>query len=468
MSNRCSGSEVEGTLSARVRQPGAPCRWRYRAASARRGGRGASTRGKRSDRGRIELRPFTRWGPVEVSDDEIVVVTTRFFPEKIGTAYYVAELVRELSERGERVRVVTTMPYYPQFVRFPGFGRARRHDDFEGTPVHRVPTIVPRQGKPLGRLVSECNLVLQVLLALLTGRLRRRRRVLVVTPGAPLAVVAARMLTRRGGRLVVMVHDVASGLASTTTGSGRAQRVIAAVESWCINRGDVAAVLSQAMGALLTESGVRLPCEVIGLWPTLPMTEVEVGVGSTVLYSGNLGRKQGVAVLLDLAERLSTLAPESRLVVRGRGSQEAVLRDEVARRGISNLRFADLVGEDELAEALRAGDVHVVPQLPDGAESAVPSKIYNILAVGRPIVATASLGSPVALLASETQAITCVDPDDLDGFATAVVSLLHDDQARLGLGRDGQRWVMGHTRSRAADRVLALLNAFEERLSNRI
>lgn len=393
-----------------------------------------------------------------MSDDEIVVVTTRFFPEKIGTAYYVADLVRELAARGESVRVVTTMPYYPDFHRFSGFGRGRRRDDFEGMPVFRLPTIVPQQGKPHWRLLSELNFVLQVLLALCVGRLRRQRRVVVVTPGAPLAVLAARMLTRRGGRLVVMVHDIAHGLATTSASSSRARGLIARVEAWCLNRGDVAAVLSTAMGAALTTSGVVLDWEVIGLWPTLPLEEVALGDRGTVLYSGNLGRKQGVEVLLDLAERLADLAPDARLVIRGQGSQESMLRQETMRRGLDNVSFSSLVEESELADALRAGAVHVVPQLPDGADSALPSKIYNILAVGRPIVATAMAGSPIAELASETKAILCVEPDDIDGFASEVARLLSDDHLRLELSRDGQRWVQGHTRSHAADRLLAMLD----------
>lgn len=397
-------------------------------------------------------------GRGESNGDEILVVTTRFFPEKIGTAYYVADLVRELTERGERVKVVTTMPYYPDFRRFPGFGRARRHDDFEGTPVHRLPTIVPPQGKPLWRIVSELNLVLQVLLTVCIGRLRRRRRVLVVTPAAPLAVLAARMLTRRDGRLVVIVHDLAQGLATASAGSSRARGIIGAVEAWCLNRGDVAAVLSPAMGEALTTSGVVLDWEVIGLWPTLPLTKVELGEGGTVLYSGNLGRKQGVGVLLDLAARLADVAPEARVIIRGQGSQEAMLRSETARRGLSNLTFAGLVDEAELGESLRAGAVHVVPQLPDGADAALPSKIYNILAVGRPIVATVTAESPIAMLARECEAIRCVEPGDLDGLATEVARLLQDDDLRLDLGRDGQRWVRGHTRSHAADRVLALID----------
>lgn len=407
--------------------------------------------------------PDERWDTVACArdpDGDVLVVSPTFYPEAIGTPHYVTDLVRELVRQGQAPRVLTGMPYYPAFKRFDGYDRSRRRDWLGSTPLHRVPTIVPRRGAPLWRAISEANFLLQSIAVRLVGRVSPAARLIAVSPGVPLAVLAALCFRRRGGRSVVIVHDVAFGLAQATAGFGvRLGGILRRLEVYALNRADVVAALSPEMAAALVGAGVTTTVEVMPLWPTVrPPRFAALPSAPVVLYSGNLGRKQGVDRLLDLADRLRSQVPMATLVIRGQGSERPALEVAAARRGLRNVEFCGFVPEKDLGAALSRAHVHVVPQLPEGAPFAVPSKIVNILAVGRPVVVTAATGSPLERLSGEVSAIRCVDPDDPQAFADEVVRLLDDAEWCHELGEAARGWInAGHSREAAIERLLALL-----------
>lgn len=392
-----------------------------------------------------------------MGDRDVLVLTPTFHPEKVGTPHYVTDMVEEMVRQGLHVRVVTNQPYYPTFQRFPGYGRATRRDQVGQVPVDRLPTLVPRDGARLARILSEANMLLQVVVGLLSGRLRRSGHVLAISPGAPFAIVAGALLRRRRARFTVVVHDIGFGLARTT--GGRMGRTIAAAIRWievrALNLADRVIVLSDAMGHALARQGVRVGLETVELWPTVGGASDVAPAAATVQYSGNLGRKQGVHRLLDLADRLGGDAPDATVVIRGDGSEAPTLRRDAERRGLANVDFRDFVAVEELASRLAEARVHVVPQLPESADFAVPSKIVNILAVGRPVVVTATVDSPLGQLASRCSAVRIVDPEDDQAFATEVARVLRlDELSYAAMCKDARRWAEQHDRVSAVKRTI--------------
>ncbi len=105
------------------------------------------------------------------------------------------------------------------------------------------------------------------------------------------------------------------------------------------------------------------------------------------------------------------------------------------------MRFETLVPLERFNESLAEGDVHLVPQDPEAADYAVPSKVYNIVAAGRPFVATAQEGSTLWKLAERTGACICVPPNDVRAFADAVIALIDHRSLRAELGTRGRSYV---------------------------
>jgi colanic acid biosynthesis glycosyl transferase WcaI len=242
------------------------------------------------------------------------------------------------------------------------------------------------------------------------------------------------------------VHDIESGMASGLgmVQSGLIVKALQTVERMALNRADVILALSTHMKHKLMDLGIRTPVHVVPLWVDTqrihPLPE-RAGSPKTVLYSGNMGKKQGLRQLIDVADELRSFRDEIRFVIRGNGSERIALERESEERGLDNIDFEGLLPSHRLNEGLADGHIHLVPQNPEAADFAVPSKAFAIMAAGRSFVATARPGSPLWDMAAESGAFVCVPPYNTDAFADAVLRLARDEPLRQALGGLGRQYV---------------------------
>ncbi|GGE43306.1 hypothetical protein GCM10011367_17490 [Marinicauda pacifica] len=214
------------------------------------------------------------------------------------------------------------------------------------------------------------------------------------------------------------------------------------LERYALNRADVIVTLSSGMAEAIRELGVRTP--VIVAPPQLDVHKFKVlpePANPTVVYSGAMGRKQGLHQILAAAEVLKTRDSEIQIVIRGQGGIKDELVTLAHSKNLTNVRFEPLAPFDQLNEAMASGHIHLVPQASDGADFAVPSKIFSIMACGRPFIATAHAESPLADLAEQSGSGVVVTPDDPFALADAITSLMKSESTRLNYGANGRRYV---------------------------
>lgn len=385
-----------------------------------------------------------------------LVIAQFFWPERIGSAPYCTEAATWLAAQGATVEVLAARPHYPSAEAFPEYQEGLRdRESVLGTRILRVP-VRARQGSGAGaRMRSEGSFLRAGLARILTRQVTRRAHVLAFCPSM-LALLLGRLASVRGGRLLGVVHDIQSGLASGLgLGGGILVGGMRLAERWLLNRCDALIVLSEAMRRELQEMGVTRPIHVLSIWADTtrirPLARPP-GAPPTALYSGNFGRKQGLEQLFDMAPRLSARLPGVRLLLRGEGAEKARLEEWARARQLTAITFAPLVSEEEFPASLAEGDVHLVPQNPAGSNFAVPSKVYSILAAGRPLVCTARPDSSLWQLAQDSGALVCVPPGNPEPFAQAVADLLQDEPRRAAMGERGRRWV---EKWAPRDRILA-------------
>ncbi len=399
---------------------------------------------------------------------DILMVTQFYWPEPIGSAPYCTDLAEWLTIAGWRVRVFTCRPSYPEGVVPPSYADGRRDRESQnGVAVTRVPPWRPERRGALGRMLGEFLFLARGVTALATGRVARSRQVVSLCPSV-LSVLLGRLACRRNGHHVALVHDIQSGLAAGLGMVGSQGWLLSAMrvlERWVLNGVDVIFVLSEHMQQRLIAQGVTAPIQVLPIWvDAAAIQPIERAADGTVtaLYSGNLGRKQGLNQVIDLAEILQRRNAAVRIMVRGKGGEADRLVDEAARRGLTNIEFLPLVPTSQLANSLSEGDVHLVPQDGKAADYAVPSKVYGIMAAGRPFVATAEPGSHLWRLQEETGAFQCVPPGDPEALADAVMALGIDERRRADLGARGRAFVIAR-HDKAA--VLGIFEATLRRLA---
>jgi len=378
----------------------------------------------------------------------LLFVTRYFWPELIGSAPFTSDIAEWLAKEGRQITVLSGLPHYPGTTVFPAYKDGRlQHETMGNVVVERVRSGPPVRSSALARILNEAGFLMRGLGTLAGGRIKRHPVVLALCPSI-LCVALALAARQRGGSAIAIVHDIQSGLAQQLGMNGGALgRLMRWVERATLDRVDLVVVLSQEMKDQLRRIGVTAPIDVVPLWvDTDEVQAVEPASRPSVkvLYSGNLGRKQGLSQVVAMAEQLATRRPEIEIVLRGNGNQAQELVAEIARRHLENVRLAELQPNEGLSTALAAGDIHLVPQNPLAAAFAVPSKVYNIMAVGRPFVATALPDSTLWRLQKQSGAFLCVPPDEPLSFAEAVLQLADDPQLRHELGRRGREFVEQH------------------------
>ena len=378
----------------------------------------------------------------------LLFVTRYFWPELIGSAPFTSDIAEWLAKEGRQITVLSGLPHYPGTTVFPAYKDGRlQHETMGNVVVERVRSGPPVRSSTLARILNEAGFLMRGLGTLASGRIKRHPVVLALCPSI-LCVALALAARQRGGSAIAIVHDIQSGLAQQLGMNGGALgRLMRWVERATLDRVDLVVVLSQEMKDQLRRIGVTAPIDVVPLWvdtDEIQAVEPASRPSVKVLYSGNLGRKQGLSQVVAMAEQLATRRPEIEIVLRGNGNQAQELVAEIAKRHLENVRLAELQPNEALSIALAAGDIHLVPQNPLAAAFAVPSKVYNIMAVGRPFVATALPDSTLWRLQKQSGAFLCVPPDEPLRFAEAVLQLADDPQLRHELGRRGREFVEQH------------------------
>jgi len=157
-----------------------------------------------------------------------------------------------------------------------------------------------------------------------------------------------------------------------------------------------------------------------------------------VAYSGNLGRVHEFDTLLGAAARLSD-DPGIRSVAVGRGPRLADVRARAARMGLGSIRFEPHQERSALAESLGAADVHLVVLRPAFEGLVLPSKLYGILAAGRPAIFVGSVTGETGGILAETGAGISVAEGDAEGLAAAIRRLRDDAPLCAAMGERARK-----------------------------
>ena len=143
------------------------------------------------------------------------------------------------------------------------------------------------------------------------------------------------------------------------------------------------------------------------------LCRLNISTKFVIQYSGNMGRTHGIEMLLETA----TMLRESdglHFIFVGSGAKEQWLTENVSERGLGNITILPLQPRQALCELLNACDVAVISFIPGMAGISVPSRMYSIMAAGKPIIAVADDESELALVVREEQIGWVVQPERPD------------------------------------------------------
>lgn len=397
----------------------------------------------------------------------LAILSYNYAPEPTGIPFYNTGMASWFAAHGWRVTMHTGIPHYPWW-RVPEAYAARdyrggRGDEvIDGVEVQRVRHYVP--APPVGgraRIRLDASWLWLTFLRSFTQR-RRPDALVVIAPPFLGGLLALFLRWRHRVPVCWHVQDLQVDAAlELNMLPRRLGGVLRWLERFILTRVDLVTTVSRAMRQRLADKGpTRRPVVLFPNWADAetmrPWTgpnryRSEWGVDDTtpvVMYSGNLGRKQGVDLLLEAARLVRT---PHLLVIAGEGAERAELERNAGSLALQRVRFVPLVPAERLAEFLSAGDLHCIPQRRAAAGLVMPSKLLNLMAVARPVVVTAAAGTDLAETVALAGCGRAVEPEDAQLLASALDGLLMDASVRHRCGAAGRRYVQ---RTYAIDTVL--------------
>lgn len=389
----------------------------------------------------------------------IQVLCPHFEPDSAPTGEFMSAIVNNLGELGHELHVITALPWYREHAVEEGWSgqmtRTEQRPWGEVTRVHPFPTdktnIAARAAAFAGFTA----------IGLGSAVIDRFNPDVVFAMSPPLSLGVAGWLAakRRRAPFVFNIQDVFPDVA-IETGTISNPNVIAVakkLEKFVYDRADVVTVLSEEMQRNVegkTDSATEIVPNFVDISTFEPMEKEnsyrrEFGlVGKrVVMYCGNVGFSQSIELLADAAREMADV-PDLVFVVNGGGSAIGEVRKRA--EGLDNFRIIPYQPVERVPEVLSAADVHVIPLRQGLAWSSVPSKLYKILAVERPVIASVDEGTEVGRVVVEAGAGHSVPPDDPGPLVDSLRSILGSETEMEAMGNRGRAWVEQWTTPRRA------------------
>ena len=391
----------------------------------------------------------------------VAIVGINYAPDPSGIPVYTTGLAEYLAGQGHTVSVYTGFPYYPRWTKAPeDQGRLFRREVRRGVTVRRHYLYVPARPSALKRMLHELSIVCYVTLGYLLGP--RAELTVIVSPplfiGIPVALIARLKRSRTIFHVQDLQPDAAVDLGMLKPGP--LTKFFFFVEKVTYRLVDHVSTISYGMMEKIASKGVpRQKLALFRNWAhddlVKPMEsntwyrqEWNLGTKFVVLYSGNMGVKQGLDSLIDAAAELRGNR-DIVFVVVGDGGEKSLLMQRTREMGLDNIQFHSLQPMERLSELLATADVAVVPQKRGVKDIVLPSKLGNLLASGRPVIAGADADTEFGRIVAESGCGILVEPGNAGQIAAAIADLSVERNECLRMGKEGRRYMESNFGSRS-------------------
>ncbi len=408
---------------------------------------------------------MTRVADTKSSTKSIIFINRVYPPDNGATGQLLAELAAELSGLGWRITVIAarTAP-----------GETENASDAK-VDVRRVSALPFTRRSHWRRALSYLSLYPALLWQ---GWRSPPADIIVTLTDPPLSAALGPVLKwTTGARLVHWAQDIYPELAEelgVLTPSGLLAGVLRRVSNWALRRHDGIIVIGECMQRRFDNRGAAMrnvPVRIVPNWvnsrtvrPSLPennpfRTEHGLQDRFVVMYSGNLGLAHPFETIIDAAEILAETLPQAVLLFVGEGPRLPWVKQTVSDRALRNVKFLPFQPKARLGESLSAADLHLVSMHHRLCGLVVPSKVYGILAAGRPCLFLGPADSTAARVIVEHGSGDVLERSDGVLLAARIQEWFDDETRRISAGLAARRAAEAWSVEQAADAFSTVLDA---------
>ena len=379
-----------------------------------------------------------------------------YWPDQAATGQLLTELAQDLvAGYGCNVSVVAGKALHASRSGAAASGgrlfRPVTRETREGVRILRANGTLLARRKFIGRATNYLTYFASALAA--SRQVGPQDIVVSLTDPPILGLAALRAARRAGARFVFLCEDIFPEVASLLDDfhNTTVNRALDRINRRLVREADAIVVLGDRMKRrLVEEKGAPADrvhvihnwadCEAITPGPKDNAFSRAHGLADkfVVMHSGNVGLSQNLDLLIEAADRLRS-REQLVIAIVGEGARRGTLETMAAARGLRNVRFFPYQPKELLHESFAAADAFLVSLKPGLEGYIVPSKVYGILAAGRPFVAAVDPSCEVASIATQHHCGVVAAPGDPGALVSAIATLSNDPDAARRMGENARR-----------------------------
>ena len=380
------------------------------------------------------------------------VVTELYYPEETSTGYYLTRLAEGLTDDFQ-VKVLCGQPNYS--ARGTKAPKKERH---RGVDIFRAAGTTLDKNVIIFRLINMLTLGFSVFLKELRN-FRKGDRVLVVTTPPSLPFITALAALLKGAGYILLIHDNYPEILVAVQKAKENSFFVDTLNffnRWLYKYASKIIVCGRDMLELVGKKteGLDIPVETIQNWAELenvrpfPRTEnrllkeLQIEDKLVFLYAGNMGYPNDIESIIECASKLQA---DERFcfVFLGAGVKRKWLEKEVAAKSLKNVKLLEPRPRSEQNVFLNACDVAIVTLVKKMWGVSMPSRTYNILAAGKPILALTEKDSEIAKVVEEDNVGWTVQPNEPEMLLQRIFEIYENRNQFQKMGQNARQTALG-------------------------
>lgn len=389
-----------------------------------------------------------------VKKKRILIYSLVFSPDGVSTAYLYNDLALGFQKRGCEVCVLTTTPHFnliegalnkqPLQKRFLGLFY---QSDFNGIKVFHIP--LKKHKSTLLRMLS---FIYWHKMSFFVGLFLKRPDI-ILTPSPPLTsgLIAILLAKLKGAKTIYNVQEIYPDLLINLGYLKNTFLVnfLKRLERFVYNSSNAVTTIDKQFYNIIkprikqenslhvipnfvdtdlyvTESSAKLPAEFLS----------KPGF-TNMLYAGNIGLAQEWDLVLNLAKEIRDESITIWII--GEGVKKEYLKSQIEKHNLSNIKLLPYQDRKYMPAINLFADFHFIAMDKSMENDGFPSKVYSIMASGRPMVIVSSENTPITSFLKETETALLVTDHSLSGFKDAVLKLAFDKELEVEMGKNGRK-----------------------------
>lgn len=377
----------------------------------------------------------------------ILVFGIHYYPDLTGIGKYTGEMNAFLASQGHEVTMVTANPFYPQWklnIAYPRF--FWKKEKIQGVTVYRCPLYIPENPTAGRKIVHEFTFLASIFPIWFMLLFKKKYDIVFgINPPFHLSIFPLLYKWIKGGKMISHVQDLQIDVVKDMQmiKNELVLDMMFSIEKYFLAQSKVVSTISLGMERKITNKGIPkskqllfpnwVDCDFIMPLDRASSLRQTLGIPldiKVVMYSGNLGEKQGLELILEAAAYFKESKQLLFIIVGSGGAKKRLLRlsEEM---GLANLKFFPLQSYEDLPRLLAVPDVHLVLQKKEAADLVMPSKLTGILASGGLAIVSAMSGTTLYDVISQHNMGILIEPGSVRALVDGIRQSLGEENHQI-------------------------------------